>query len=122
MVRLFILRCNSIIIQRNKTIFFLVIAIDLDPKKIALTKKNAEVYGVAHRIDFRVGNFFLVAANLRVDAVVTSPPWGGPGYERQIKFDARDLCGREIGGMAAIIWMARAIAPTLGSACTKKYR
>ncbi|XP_025406893.1 uncharacterized protein LOC112680885 [Sipha flava] len=88
-----------------------VIAIDLDPKKIALAKKNAEVYGVAHRIDFRVGNSFSVATNLRVDAVVTSPPWGGPGYERRAKFDARDLCGRDTGGMAAIIRMARAVAP-----------
>jgi trimethylguanosine synthase len=83
----------------------------LDPKKIALAKKNAEVYGVAHRIDFRVGNSFSVATNLRVDAVVTSPPWGGPGYERRAKFDARDLCGRDTGGMAAIIRMARAVAP-----------
>jgi 23S rRNA G2445 N2-methylase RlmL len=82
----------------------------LDPKKIALAKKNEKVYEVAHRIDFRVRNSFLVAANLKVDAVVTSPPWGGPGYEKQAKFDARDLCGRETGGMAAIIRMARAVA------------
>jgi hypothetical protein len=46
-----------------------------------------------------------------VDAVVTSLPWGGPRYERQAIFDARDLCGRETDGMAAIIWMARTVAP-----------
>ncbi|XP_025422304.1 trimethylguanosine synthase-like [Sipha flava] len=51
-----------------------VIAIDLDPKKIALAKKNIEVYGVTHRINFRVGNSFLVATNLRMDSIVTSPP------------------------------------------------
>jgi trimethylguanosine synthase len=83
----------------------------LDSKKIALAKKNAEVYGVAHRIHFKGGNSFLVAANLKVDAVVASPPWGGSGYERRAKFDARDLCGRETDGMAAFIRMARAVAP-----------
>jgi hypothetical protein len=66
---------------------------------------------VAHRIDFRVGNSFLVAANLRVDAAVTSPPWGDPGYVKRANFDARDLRGRETSGVAAIIRMARAVVP-----------
>ncbi|XP_025414179.1 trimethylguanosine synthase-like [Sipha flava] len=91
-----------------------IIAIDLDLKKIALAKKNAEIYGVAYWIDFRVGNPFLVAANLRMDAVVTSPSWGDPGYERRVNFDARDLCRRETDGTCS--------CAQGGSARTEKYR
>lgn len=43
-----------------------VIAIDKDPNKVHLARHNAEVYGVAHCIDFRVGDFFNLAPSLRV--------------------------------------------------------
>ncbi len=44
----------------------LVIAIDIDPNKIALAKHNAKVYGVDHKIEFIVGDFLQVATKLNV--------------------------------------------------------
>lgn len=64
-----------------------VIAIDIDPTKIALARHNAEVYGVADRIEFIVGDFFAVAPSLKADVVFLSPPWGGPQYLQAAVFD-----------------------------------
>lgn len=57
-----------------KSYVLLVIAIDIDPKKIELAKHNASVYGVADRIEFIVGDFFLLAPSLKADVVFLSPP------------------------------------------------
>ncbi|CAH0546032.1 unnamed protein product [Brassicogethes aeneus] len=57
-----------------------VIAIDIDAKKIELAKNNAEVYGVADKIEFVVGDFLTLCSGLKADAVFMSPPWGGPSY------------------------------------------
>uniref|UniRef100_A0A2S2QLV3 Trimethylguanosine synthase n=1 Tax=Sipha flava TaxID=143950 RepID=A0A2S2QLV3_9HEMI len=86
-----------------------VIAVDVDPAKIKLARRNAQIYGVEKKIDFRVGNCFDILDRVHADAVVTSPPWGGPGYSKH--FDANDLCSREAGGMSSILSMARKIAP-----------
>ncbi|XP_025422198.1 uncharacterized protein LOC112691931 isoform X2 [Sipha flava] len=90
-----------------------VIAMDADPKKIALAKRNAQVYGVADRIDFMVGDFFLVdLAHLRADAVIASPPCDGRGRANQPEYDAGDLGAREpAASLAAIVGTACAIAP-----------
>ena len=55
-----------------------VIAIDIDQYKIAMARNNARVYGVEHKIEFIVGDFFQIAPKLTADAVFLSPPWGGP--------------------------------------------
>ncbi|XP_069702009.1 uncharacterized protein Tgs1 isoform X2 [Periplaneta americana] len=65
-----------------------VIAIDIDPQKIALARHNADVYGVADRIEFVVGDFMSLAPSLQADVVFLSPPWGGPQY---LTVDAYDL-------------------------------
>ena len=61
-----------------------MIAIDIDPAKIAMARANAEIYGVADRIDFIVGDFLQIANSGafdgKADAVFVSPPWGGPDY------------------------------------------
>lgn len=57
---------------------FLVIAIDIDPKKIEMARHNAEIYGVADRIQFIVGDYYTLAPTLKADVVFLSPPWGGP--------------------------------------------
>ncbi|XP_065132467.1 trimethylguanosine synthase [Paramisgurnus dabryanus] len=57
-----------------------VIAIDIDPVRLALAQHNAEVYGVGNRIDFVQGDFLQLAPRLRGDMVFLSPPWGGPEY------------------------------------------
>lgn len=43
-----------------------VIAIDIDPVKIACAVRNAEVYGVRDRIEFIVGDYFHVMPQLKV--------------------------------------------------------
>ncbi|NXB93572.1 TGS1 synthase, partial [Vidua chalybeata] len=68
-----------------------VIAIDIDPEKLRLARHNAEVYGVAERIDFLCGDFMALAAGLRADVVFLSPPWGGPDYATAEIFDIQTM-------------------------------
>ncbi|KAJ8950152.1 hypothetical protein NQ314_008005 [Rhamnusium bicolor] len=65
----------------------MVIAIDIDPKKIEMARHNAQVYGVANNIDFIVGDFLQLADTLKADVVFLSPPWGGPTYARETVYD-----------------------------------
>lgn len=65
-----------------------VIAIDTSPVRIALARHNAQIYGVADRIEFVLGDYVSFAnsylqhspASRRIDVVFLSPPWGGPSY------------------------------------------
>lgn len=70
---------------------FLVIAIDIDPVKIDLARNNAEVYGVADKIEFIQGDFLQLAPRLKADVVFLSPPWGGPDYATAETFDIRTM-------------------------------
>ncbi|XP_065204241.1 trimethylguanosine synthase-like [Planococcus citri] len=65
-----------------------VITTDIDPERIKLAKRNSEIYGVADRIEFMVGDFFEIASSLKADAVFLSPPWGGPPC---LKYDVYSL-------------------------------
>jgi trimethylguanosine synthase len=57
---------------------------------LKLARHNAEVYGVADRIEFILGDYVSFAKTLadrpqpeqtrRIDVVFLSPPWGGPSY------------------------------------------
>uniref|UniRef100_A0A8C6RLG9 Trimethylguanosine synthase n=1 Tax=Nannospalax galili TaxID=1026970 RepID=A0A8C6RLG9_NANGA len=68
-----------------------VIAIDIDPVKIDLARNNAEVYGIADKIEFVCGDFLLLAPCLKADVVFLSPPWGGPDYATAETFDIRTM-------------------------------
>lgn len=68
-----------------------VIAIDIDPVKIDLARNNAEVYGIADKIEFICGDFLLLAPSLKADVVFLSPPWGGPDYATAETFDIRTM-------------------------------
>ncbi|XP_062607139.1 trimethylguanosine synthase-like [Saccostrea cucullata] len=68
-----------------------VIAIDIDPDRVALAQHNARVYGVDDRIEFIIGDYFHVAPNLRADVVFLSPPWGGPEYLGADVFDLETM-------------------------------
>lgn len=68
-----------------------VIAIDIDPKKIEYAKHNAAIYGVADRIDFIIGDSFILAPNLKADTVFLSPPWGGPNYLKATTYDINTM-------------------------------
>ncbi|XP_042321283.1 trimethylguanosine synthase [Sceloporus undulatus] len=68
-----------------------VIAVDIDPVKIRLAHNNAEVYGVADRIEFICGDFMNLASCLKADVVFLSPPWGGPEYTTAEVFDVQTM-------------------------------
>ena len=46
-----------------------VIAVELDVQRLALARLNAEVYGVADKIQFVHGDFFEVAPELQVSCL-----------------------------------------------------
>lgn len=69
----------------------LVIAVDIDPRKIELARKNAAVYGVLDKIQFVLGDFLELAPRLRGDVVFLSMPWGGPEYLQSDSFDLRHI-------------------------------
>ena len=48
-----------------------VIAIDIDPVKIACARRNAELYQVADRIEFIVGDYFHLVPHLTVSGPST---------------------------------------------------
>lgn len=50
-----------------------VIAIDIDPVKIACARRNAEIYEVEDRIEFILGDYFHVMPTLKVLRVAV---WG----------------------------------------------
>ncbi|KAM8966645.1 trimethylguanosine synthase [Pelodytes ibericus] len=68
-----------------------VIAVDIDPVKLNLARNNAEVYGVADRIEFIRADFMSLAPDLRADVVFLSPPWGGPDYASAETFDIKTM-------------------------------
>lgn len=68
-----------------------VIAIDIDPVKIALAQHNATVYGVKDRIEFIVGDYMQLIPHLKADVVFLSPPWGGPNYTKAEVFDVKTM-------------------------------
>lgn len=81
---------------------FLVIALDTNPTRLALARHNAQIYGVADRIEFIQADYISFARaylssfstpspssnastpprnkTRKIDVVFLSPPWGGPSY------------------------------------------
>jgi len=66
-----------------------VIALDINPTRLALARHNAVIYGVADRIEFILGDYISFAhsylslpstSSRKIDVVFLSPPWGGPSY------------------------------------------
>lgn len=64
-----------------------VIALDVSPTRLALARHNAEIYGVADRIEFIQADYLsfietevLKSKPRKIDVIFLSPPWGGPSY------------------------------------------
>ncbi|KAI4522553.1 S-adenosyl-L-methionine-dependent methyltransferase, partial [Schizophyllum commune Loenen D] len=68
-----------------------VIALDTDLTRLALARHNAQIYGVADRIEFILTDYVAFAeayisrmksskSARMIDVVFLSPPWGGPSY------------------------------------------
>ncbi|BFY99399.1 hypothetical protein BsWGS_02439 [Bradybaena similaris] len=70
-----------------------VIAVDIDKSKLELARHNAEIYGVADRIEFIHGDYLKLAPSLKSDVVFLSPPWGGPTYSNSPVYDLDDMAG-----------------------------
>ncbi|GAA6041420.1 hypothetical protein JCM8097_005242 [Rhodosporidiobolus ruineniae] len=71
-----------------------VIALDTSPVRLACARRNAEIYGVADRITFILGDWVQWAKDYaareergelkkedKVEVVFLSPPWGGIDYQ-----------------------------------------
>lgn len=89
-----------------------MIAIDKDPKKIEIARHNAELYGVADRIQFIIGDYFELAPTLKADVVFLSPPWGGID---QMNLDQYKLSYimPENGGVENLLNVARKITSNI---------
>ncbi|KAL3350229.1 hypothetical protein AABB24_022964 [Solanum stoloniferum] len=87
-----------------------VIAIDIDPTKIALAFENAKIYGVEDHIEFIVGDFFQLAPSLKGNVVFLSPPWGGPAYSTKESFTL-DLLKPKNG--YSLFQVAQRVAPNI---------
>eukprot|EP00658_Telonema_sp_P-2_P070426 TRINITY_DN59944_c0_g1_i1.p1 TRINITY_DN59944_c0_g1~~TRINITY_DN59944_c0_g1_i1.p1 ORF type:complete len:399 (+),score=98.59 TRINITY_DN59944_c0_g1_i1:132-1328(+) len=72
-----------------------VLAIDIDIAKIENARLNAQIYGVADRIEFVCADCTQLIPQLRgVDVLFLSPPWGGP---EACKGEVFDLTQMKIG-------------------------
>ena len=68
-----------------------MIAIDIDASRLELAAHNAAIYGVADKIEFILGDYLQLVPKLKADIVFLSPPWGGPKYISQSKFDLHSM-------------------------------
>lgn len=91
---------------------FLVIAIDKDPKKVEIARHNAELYGIADRIQFIIGDYFTLAPTLKADVVFLSPPWGGPDQMNHDQYKLSDIMP-ENGGMENVLRVSREITSNI---------
>lgn len=46
-----------------------------------MARRNSEIYGVAGKIEFILGDFFIEAPKIKADGIFLDPPWGGPEYK-----------------------------------------
>lgn len=78
----------------------LVVAVDIDARKLRLAAHNAAVYRLAHRVLLVRADFLALAAagRLRADVVFVAPPWGGPDYRHHAAFRLQmmDVDGRAV--------------------------
>ena len=72
-----------------------------------MAKQNARIYGVLEKIEFVVGDFFKLANQIKGDVIVTSPPWGGPEYNKMDVIGPLDLC------VDKILEVGKTIAPKI---------
>ena len=87
-----------------------VIVTEICPDKAYMIRNNARVYGVQERVDVLIGDASEVASRLRpglIDAVLLSPPWGGPDYAKgNCLFDVQQMGGYPELGVGALLQMA----------------
>ncbi|VUZ53731.1 unnamed protein product [Hymenolepis diminuta] len=92
---------------------FKVVTVDINREMTEMAKKNAEVYGVAGKIEFVCSDAFkfLRENKDRYDAILASPPWGGPEYSQH----TFSLADAKISGNLNIFHLVEAVAPKIRS-------
>ncbi|VDN97202.1 unnamed protein product [Rodentolepis nana] len=92
---------------------FKVVTVDFSKQMIEMARKNAEVYGVADKIEFICSDAFkfLRENKDRYDAILASPPWGGPEYSQH----TFSLANAKISGQLNIFHLVEAIASKIRS-------
>lgn len=68
-----------------------VTAIEKDKTRFGMARHNAEVYGVADKIIFILGNFLIEAPKIKAEGVFIDLEWGGPEYKNLEKFKLSDF-------------------------------
>ncbi|KAE9541861.1 hypothetical protein AGLY_003852 [Aphis glycines] len=107
-----VLSLNRTIICFNK-IIYLVIVVDIDPNKIKIAHHNAEIYGVTDKIEFIVGDIFLIYSKLKTSVVYMSLPWGGPGYSLSKSYSIKTMCNDHVEGGLSIFDIVKNIASNI---------
>lgn len=65
----------------------MVTAIEIDENRLAMARKNAELFGVADRIEFCLGRAELMLNTIKgAEVIFLDPPWGGPSYSNMSGF------------------------------------
>lgn len=58
-----------------------VFAIEKDKIRLEMARHNAVIYGVADKITFICGGFFIETPKIKAEGIFIDPPWGGPEYK-----------------------------------------
>lgn len=77
-----------------------------------MARHNAELYGVADRIQFIVGDYFLLAPILKADVVFLSPPWGGPDLMNLENYRLSNIMAKN-GGGEYLLFLTRKITSNI---------
>lgn len=74
-----------------------VVAVDVDRRRLAMARHNAEVHGLSDRIRFVHGDVREILAETKPDTLVLDPPWGGRDYDRaRTTFDGLARAGLDV--------------------------
>lgn len=69
-----------------------VLTTDIDPNKLRMARHNAEIYGIADKIEFRLASCLDVLQGMEeFDALHFDPPWGSVDYWKKDKFLLQDF-------------------------------
>jgi 16S rRNA G966 N2-methylase RsmD len=69
-----------------------VIAIELDPSRLAMAKHNAKIYGVGERIRFICGDAREIISQLEADLLFVDPPWGEKYNKQRVNLKDLEPC------------------------------
>lgn len=99
-----------------------VVVIELCPHRASIIRHNSCVYGVENAVDVLCGDALVCGPSIiGIDVVLLSPPWGGPEYTRESRFDVQfmggntdlsfatllDLVFGKMGVNSALFWLPR---------------